>query len=422
MDKLKAIIKREYLTRVKSKGFIIGTIISPLIMMSFVLVPLLVARAGGPDRYRVAVLDQNSDSALYERFATLLEPTRPSQTRYELQRLPANAIEDLTARRQQLDQQMKDGALDAYLILPSDALNRDRLSYRAKNISDFEGRGRLEDALNKAIFEQRVTRAGLQADSVRELTRDVRLEISNERGESERSKRGAFMMSFGLLMIIYITILVYGVMVMRGVMEEKQSRIIEVLLSSVRPFELMLGKLIGIGLVGLTQYLTWGVLGLLLSGAATLPALAMGGGALPTVSVMQVIFFIVFFVLGYFLYATLYAMVGAIVTSEEDGQQVQMPITMTIIIPVMLATLVMRNPNGTAATILSLIPFFTPVLMFLRIGLDTVPWWQIALSIVLMLGTILGAVWIAAKIYRVGVLMYGKRPTIPELMRWLKYT
>jgi ABC-2 type transport system permease protein len=422
MDKLKVIIKREYLTRVKSKGFIIGTIISPLIMMSFVLVPLLVARSGGPSQYRVAVLDQNADSALYERFAVLLEPTRPSQARYELQRLPISPSEDLTARRQQLDQQMKEGALDAYLILPPDTLNRERLSYRAKNISDFEGRGRLEDALNKAIFEQRVTRAGLQADSVRELTRDVRLEISNERGESERSKRGAFIMSFGLLMIIYITILVYGVMVMRGVMEEKQSRIIEVLLSSVRPFELMLGKLIGIGLVGLTQYLTWGVLGLLLSGAATLPALAMGGGTLLTVSLMQVIFFIVFFVLGYFLYATLYAMVGAMVTSEEDGQQVQMPITMTIIIPVMLATLVMRNPNGTAATILSLIPFFTPVLMFLRIGLDTVPWWQIALSIVLMLGTILGAVWIAAKIYRVGVLMYGKRPTIPELMRWLKYT
>lgn len=422
MEKLKTIIKREYLTRVKSKGFIIGTIISPLIMMSFVFVPLLIARSGGPDQHRVAVLDQNADSALYERLVTLLEPTRPSAARYELQRAPINPTEDLTARQQQLDQQMKDGALDAYLILPADALSRDRLSYRAKNIGDFEGRGRLEDALNKAIFEQRVTRAGLQADNVRELTRDVRLEISNERGESERSKRGAFILSFGLLMIIYITILVYGVMVMRGVMEEKQSRIIEVLLSSVRPFELMLGKLIGIGLVGLTQYATWGLLALLLSGVAALPALAMGAGALPQVSVMQIVFFIVFFVLGYFLYATLYAMVGAMVTSEEDGQQVQMPITMMIILPMLLITLVMRNPNGTAATIFSLIPFFSPVLMFLRIGLDTPPWWQIALSIVLMIGTILGAVWIAAKIYRVGVLMYGKRPTIPELMRWLKYS
>lgn len=422
MEKLKAIIKREYLTRVKSKGFIIGTIISPLIMMSFVLVPLLIARSGGPDQLRVAVLDQNANSALYERLAALLEPTRPSAARYELQRAPVSPAEDLTARRQQLDQQMKDGALDAYLILPPDALNRERLSYRARNISDFEGRSRLEDALNKAIFEQRVTRAGLQADNVRELTRDVRLEISNERGESERSKRGAFILSFGLLMIIYITILVYGVMVMRGVMEEKQSRIIEVLLSSVRPFELMLGKLIGIGLVGLTQYLTWGLLGLLLSGIAALPALAMSAGNLPQVSVTQIVFFIVFFVLGYFLYATLYAMVGAMVTSEEDGQQVQMPITMMIILPMLLITLVMRNPNGTAATIFSLIPFFSPVLMFLRIGLDTPPWWQIALSIVLMIGTILGAVWIAAKIYRVGVLMYGKRPTIPELMRWLKYS
>lgn len=422
MDKLKAIIKREYLTRVKSKGFVIGTIISPLVMMSFVFVPILVGRSGGPSLHRVTVLDQNADSALYERIAQLLEPKRARDASYQLQREPTSPTADLTARQQQLDQQIKDDTLDAYLILPADALSRERLSYRSKNISNSEGRGRLEDALNKAIFEQRVTRAGLEADSVRDLTKDVRLEISNERGESERSKRGAFILSFGLLMILYITILVYGVMVMRGVMEEKQSRIVEVLLSSVTPFELMLGKLIGIGLVGLTQYVTWGALGLLISGVAALPALAMGAGALPQVSVVQIVFFVVFFVLGYFLYATLYAMVGAMVTSEEDGQQVQMPITMTIIIPVMLSTLVMRDPNGTAATILSLIPFFSPMLMFLRIGLDTPPWWQIALSVVLMIGTILTAVWIAAKIYRVGVLMYGKRPTIPELMRWLKYS
>jgi len=127
-------------------------------------------------------------------------------------------------------------------------------------------------------------------------------------------------------------------------------------------------------------------------------------------------------VLGYFLYATLYAMVGAMVTSEEDGQQMQLPVTMTIVVPMLVSTLVMRDPGGTAATVLSLIPFFSPMLMFLRIGLQTPPWWQIALSIVLLIGTILGAVWVAAKIYRVGVLMYGKRPTIPEIFRWLRYS
>ncbi len=422
MDKLKAIIKREYLTRVRGKGFIIGTLLSPLVMMSFVFLPALFVRFGGPSQYRVTVLDQTPDASLFERVDKALAPKRARDEKYVFTREALSPQEDPQARQPQLDEQIKAGTLDGYLILPSDVLTREKIVYRAKNIGDFSGRGRLEDALNKAFFEQRVAQAGLQTENVRSLTREVKLDISNERGESERSKRGVFMLSMGLLMIIYITILVYGVTVMRGVMEEKQSRIIEVLLSSVRPFDLMLGKLIGIGLVGLTQYVVWGVLGLIISSVAALPALALSANQMPQISLLQVVFFIVFFVLGYFLYATLYGMVGAIVTSEEDGQQVQMPVTMTIVIPVMLSTMVIRDPNSTASTIVSLIPFFSPVLMFLRIGIDPPPWWQIALSIVLMIGTIIAAVWVAAKIYRVGVLMYGKRPTLPELVKWLKYS
>ncbi|MCI0665809.1 MAG: ABC transporter permease, partial [Acidobacteria bacterium] len=246
------------------------------------------------------------------------------------------------------------------------------------------------------------------------------LDIRNARGERERGQ--TFILSFGLLMIIYITILIYGVMVMRGVIEEKQSRIIEVLLSSVRPFDLMLGKLIGIGMVGLTQYLVWAIFGLIISAATALPVIAANWQRMPKIPVAQLIFFVVYFVLGYFLYGTLYAMVGAIVSNEDDGQQMQLPVTMTIVIPIMISTFVMRNPNGTASIVLSMIPFFSPVLMFLRIGLQMPPWWQIALSIALLIITILSVVWIAAKIYRIGVLMYGKRPTLPELARWLKYS
>jgi ABC-2 type transport system permease protein len=420
MEKLKAIIKREYVTRVKSKGFIIGTILSPLLMMSFVVIPVLVARVGGPKDHRITILDQTGDATLFERIDKLLAPTGSGDDRYHLQREIVGSDENIEERRQVLNQRVAAGEIDGYLVIPKDVLTRDRIVYHAKNIGDFSSRSDISDAISKAVVERRVTEAGLQAEDVRRLTRGVRLDIRNERGERERGQ--TFILSFGLLMIIYITILVYGVMVMRGVMEEKQSRIIEILLSSVRPFDLMLGKLIGIGLVGLTQYLVWSVFGLLISLITTLPALAANWQRLPNIPVAQFIFFIVFFLLGYFLYATLYAMVGAIVSNEEDGQQVQMPVTMTIVIPVMLSTLVIRNPNGTASTILSMIPFFSPVLMFLRIGLQTPPWWQIALSIALMIATILGAVWVASKIYRVGVLMYGKRPTVPELMKWLKYS
>ncbi len=418
MSKLFSIIKREYWTRVRGKGFIIGTIISPVLMMSFAFVPVLIARAGGPDKVRVVVLDQNGDANLYARLEKLLEPAGLRDDRYELEREAIAPGEGIQAKQAQLNQRITTGKLDGYLILPPDLLAQEQVRYHVKNVGGSSGQ--LRDAVNKAIFESRVARAGLDAERIRELNKTVRLDVVNTKGERERGQ--TFILSFGLLMIIYITILVYGVTVMRGVIEEKQSRIIEVLLSSVRPFELMLGKIIGIGAVGLTQYFIWAFCGALISTIATLPALATGAVKIPQISAVQIIFFVVYFVLGYFLYATFYAMVGAIVSSEEDGQQIQMPVTMTLVVPVMVSSLVMRNPDGLPATILSLVPFFSPVLMFLRIGLQMPPWWQIALSLVLMVGTILGSVWLAAKIYRVGVLMYGKRPTIPELIKWLRYT
>ncbi|HKX27037.1 MAG TPA: ABC transporter permease [Blastocatellia bacterium] len=420
MDKLIAIIKREYLTRVRSKGFIIGTIVSPLLMMSFVIIPVMVARFGGPGSYRIWVLDQTSDARLFERLEKLLTSETGADRRYLIQREIADPGASFEELRTRLNQRVAAGELDGYLVLPKEALTEDRIMYLAKNVGDFGSRAQIHNALNRAIIESRVAQAGLKTEDVRNLVRDVQLDVRNVRGEREGNQ--TFFLSFGLLLIIYITVLVYGLMVMSGVMEEKQSRIIEVLLSSVRPFELMLGKLIGIGLVGLTQYLVWVTSGIIISIVTALPVLAASWDRLPKIPVLQLVFFVVYFILGYFLYATLYAMVGAIISSEEDAQQVQMPVTMTIVIPMMIATLVIRNPDGNLSILLSLVPFFSPILMFLRIGLQMPPWWQIALSILIMIVTILGIIWVAAKIYRVGMLMYGKRPTLPELARWLKYS
>jgi len=419
MNKLWTIIKREYLTRVKSKGFVIGTILGPIIMSSFVLVPFLIGRYSGPDKYSIVVLDQTGDTSLYERLDALLIPKRSGQPRYEFIREVLNPGEDMETRRLAFAERMARKEFDGILILPADALNQNELTLYTKNASAVIGRTRFEDALNKAISEIRIAQAGLDAERVRELTKDVRLKAVNERGESGR---GQIILAFTLLMVIYLTILVYGVTVMRGVTEEKQNRIIEVLLSSVSPFYLMMGKVIGIGLVGLTQYLTWSVFGITLSALSAAPALMMYADQMPKISPWLFVFFVIYYLLGYFLYATLYAMVGAIVSNEDDGQQAQMPITMTFMVSMIVSSLVIENPTGTAATILSLIPFFGPSLMFLRITLEAAPGWQIALSIALMVATIIGAVWLAAKIYRVGVLMYGKRPTIPELVRWLRYS
>ena len=222
--------------------------------------------------------------------------------------------------------------------------------------------------------------------------------------------------------ILYISILVYGLYVMRGVLEEKQSRIIEVLLSSVKPFQLMLGKVTGIGLVSLTQVTIWVASMFTISSIAAGQAIAFGDFKIPRIPLSMVLYMLLFMILGYFLYSTLYAMVGAIVSSEEDGQQMQMPITILLVLPYILSSFVLSKPDSTTSIILSMIPFFSPILMFMRITVQQPPWWQIALSIGLLIATIFGAIWVAAKIYRVGVLMYGKRPSLPELVKWLKYT
>jgi len=419
MDKLKAIIKREYLTRVRSKGFIIGTILSPLFMSSFILIPFLLGRSAGPEKYQIVALDQSGDALLFESLELALAPTKPGQPRYELSREEIDSQEELDARRQALSKRVADKQLDGYLILPRDALRQEEIKFYAKNASSFSNRLRLEDAIKNAIRERRIAREGLDAERVRRLTRDVELTVVNERGESERWR---VMLAFTLVMLIYLTVLIYGVTVMRGVMEEKQSRIIEVLLASVNPFDLMLGKVIGIGLVGLTQYVVWTACGLALSALSAGAAVAVAGFDMPKVSVSLMIFFMLYYLLGYFLYAALYAMIGSIVSNEDDGQQAQWPISMTFAASLVASTLAMENPNGVAVTILSLIPFFGPSLMFLRIALGSAPAWQIAASIILLVVTIIAVTWVAARIYRVGVLMYGKRPTLPELARWLRYS
>jgi ABC-2 type transport system permease protein len=419
MDKLKAIIKREYLTRVRSKGFIIGTILSPLFMSSFILVPFLLGRSAGPDKYQIVALDQSGDNFLFESLNLALAPTKPGQPLYELRREEIGSQEELDARRQTLSRRIADEQLDGYLILPRDALSQEEIKFYAKNASGFSNRARLEDAINKAVSERRIAQEGLDAGRIRELTKGVGLTVVNERGESER---GRVILAFTLVMLIYLTVLIYGVTVMRGVMEEKQSRIIEVLLASVRPFDLMLGKVIGIGLVGLTQYVVWAVFGVALSALSAAAAASVAGFNMPKISVSLMVFFMVYYLLGYFLYAALYAMVGAIVSNEDDGQQAQWPVSMTFAASMVVSTLAMENPNGVAVIVLSLIPFFGPSVMFLRIALGSAPAWQIAASIMLLIVTIIAFTWVAAKIYRVGVLMYGKRPTLPELARWLKYS
>jgi ABC-2 type transport system permease protein len=222
-----------------------------------------------------------------------------------------------------------------------------------------------------------------------------------------------------MVMLLYVNVLVYGFAVMRSIIEEKSSRILEVLLSSVTAKQLLAGKIIGVGAVGLTQVAIW----LAIIGAFSLVGLSSTGSMLANVHipVIGVVAFGIYFVLGYFMYATMYAALGSMVNSDQEAQQVQWPAMLPIIFSVVMATPVLQHPNSPLAFWASLFPFFTPILMFVRIMAETPPMWQILLSIVLMLLTTWGLLGLSSRIYRVGILMYGKRPTLPELRKWLRY-
>jgi len=207
---------------------------------------------------------------------------------------------------------------------------------------------------------------------------------------------------------------------MRGVLEEKSSHVVEVIISTVKPFELMLGKILGIGAVGLTQFVIWAALMAAISAPGAVAAVGISGIELPAIPAQLLVFFVVFFVLGFLLYGTLYAGIGAAFDTEQEAQNFQGVVTMFLIVPMVLMIQIINQPDGTLAVALSLFPFFTPMLMFLRMTLAPVPAWQIAASVVMMAGAILACTWIVAKIYRVGILMHGSKPKLKDLIRWVK--
>ena len=435
MKKVWVIIKREYLVRVRTRAFAIGTIISPVLLLGVIILPGFLAERGSGGERRVTVLDQSGDPQLFEAIKARVESRAPGSdtdggdnfggaARFLLTRqiVPPDENPDDSIKRASNGEGQK-GEDRSYLILGPGVLDSVEPEYHAKNLSDFSIRA-LEESVSAAISERRLMRAGFDATKIGQYMRPVDLKMYKigAGGESkEGGMRQDFMIAFALLFFLYMSVLFYGLFVMRGVIEEKQSRIVEVLISSVKPTQMMLGKLIGIGLVGLTQIGIWALSASLLSLLGARMFMSQGT-KMPSIPMSLLVYFVLFFVLGFFLYATLYAMVGATVSSEEEAQQAQFPVTMLIVVPMMIFGLVMRDPNSTSSIVLSMIPFFAPTLMMLRIAVINPPVWQVILSMAIMLATILASVWVAARIYRVGILMYGKRPSIAELGRWLRYS
>ena len=426
------IIRREYLERIRSKAFIIMTLLMPVFMASTILIPAMLSdmKSGGT-RHIVLVANnpeiaeavkqqlmapQNSQAAEGKS-----NPGKPNQ-KASAPRYAIDITTDATeGERTLLRQQITDGKIDGFLWLTDADLASHKVVYNAKDVTDFGESIELRNAVQSALVKRQLAQKGMSGAEVETLLKPIDLDsIRIEKGKEGASGISVFLVSFTMVMLLYVNVLMYGFAVMRSIIEEKSSRILEVLLSSVTAKQLLAGKIIGVGAVGLTQTIIWLLVGL----AFSLPGLAASHSMLANVHIplAGVIAFGVFFVLGYFLYSTMYAALGAMVNSDQEAQQVQWPAMLPIIFAIVLSTPVLQHPNSPLAFWTSMIPFFAPILMFVRVMVETPPMWQIVLCIALMLLTTWGLLGLSSRIYRVGILMYGKRPTLPELRRWLKYS
>ncbi|RDV17102.1 ABC transporter permease [Pontibacter diazotrophicus] len=451
MSKVWLIIQREYLTRVRKKSFIIMTLLTPILLAAFMILPGLLITMSG-DTETVMVLDE---SGLFE---------DKLQDREDLKFIPlAGSLEQAKMAYQETD-------YTALLYIPEMSIdNPQGITLYGKKNTSLQTQVRLENTLEKEIENQRFLASGLDRETLDKIEANVKLSTINLSGEGEKDNNAIITSIAGVAgaVIIYFFIFMYGVQIMRGVIEEKTSRIVEVMISSVKPFQLMMGKIIGIAAVGLTQFLLWIVLSFV---AVTAVSAAFGIDAAPspaaqfaagqaaaqgeeeeeatatstvdnppqenevanTISDVKrgfanlniaLIFgcFLFYFLGGYLLYGSLFGAIGAAVDNETDTQQFMMPITIPLIIAfIMSYSVVLKNPDGPVAFWMSIIPLTSPIVMMVRVPFG-VPAWELLLSMALLIAGFIFTTWIASRIYRVGILMYGKKINYKELSKWLFY-
>lgn len=436
MNKIGLIIKREYLRRVSKKSFLLLTFLLPFLFVAIIFIPLWLSSFKGDDVHNVAVVDvtgkymdlfQDTDNYRFLQSDKSLEEYRQSENKEIIAFLDitGDLLENPHAATLYSDKQIPKDLSNLVNQIISKTLEEEKMaSFNIPNLEE--------------IIKESKIRFSVQT-----------IKLSADGKESKSSSIVASITGIIFTMLIYFFIMIYGGMVMQGVMEEKSNRIVEVIISSVRPFDLMMGKIVGICFVGLTQLFLWGILTLaillgtqfLFGGEVVNPelmnssAMAQQGGqmtaimaenaelfeALSTINFVQLgVFFILYFLGGYLLYASLFAAIGSSVDSQEDTQQFMMPITLLMVFAFYAGIYSMENPDGPLAFWCSLIPLTSPIVMMIRLPFD-VPYWQLLLSVSLLYATSILITWLSAKIYRVGILMYGKKPEMKELIKWIRY-
>ncbi len=431
MNKIAVVARNEFMRRVKSRMFILTTLLGPVLLVGFFAVVGFIAVSAMEEEEgrTIAVLDETGVllPALQAEAGDTDTFVRPG--------VPFDSVR----------QAVLDGRYDGYLLLPEGLVEgtSEATYYAAVGGGSNTFQRRLGRLLDRVVEQRRLAENNVPPEVMEAIRKDVPLRMVQltEAGETAGSTEAYAVIGFIMGFLIYIAMLIYGSVVMQGVIEEKLSRVVEVIVSSVRPFELLMGKVLGIGAMGLVQMTVWALLimaGTVFSGtllalfldpanlnlpvdASQKELLAAANFQVPVLSADVFVWFVLFFLIGYLVYASLFAAVGSAVEQQQDAQGFLLPVMMPIILSIVFISPVVEAPNSTLAVVLSMIPFFSPIPMVVRVAVTDVPFWQVSLSFLLMVGAFFGAIWLSGRIYRVGILMYGKKPKLRDLIRWIRY-
>jgi ABC-2 type transport system permease protein len=442
MNKMFAVFKREYLQAVRKKSFIIMTLLFPFLMAAMMLLPALLVSRGMGDK-KVAIIDGTSQLRGAFVAPNEKEPVdakkeaRDAMTgRRSGPDIPQNLlIEYVPAQTSNLEEAVKPylprlGAedeaqkLNAIFFIPGNALDAEdaKLTYYSRSAADIATQERLSRMTNKAIQRHRLEANGIQPDSLDRLMREVEVDSvqMSRSGEQKKGGEANLILGFIFAAMLLLPSFIYGNETMRGIVQEKSDRVVEVLVSSVKPMQLLSGKILGVAAVGLTQIAVWATMGLALGSYAAAIQVAAGENIAQFLRPIVFLYFIIFFVLAYLTYVCVYAIAGAVSNSEKEAQQFIAPISILMMAPWFVMFPIIMNPDSKLAVGFSLSPVFGPITMFVRTLVSEPPAWHIVVSIVVSIVTIAAFSWITAKIFRIGILSYGKRPTLPEMWKWLK--
>lgn len=429
--------KREYLERVKTKAFLILTLLTPVIILVFGVGPsmIMMSKSNGVKHLVVVTADQNTADAVKKNLeAPPDEPKDATKDSKDDSKKQANTQADISglsfkaetstdmseANRAAQQSRIDKKEIDGFLWLDESSVTSHSIPYTASSTTDFLEMQRIRNATREALMNREFEKSGISSDKLHDLLKPYDLDATTwTQGKAKKAGDAQFWTVFILGFAMYMVTIFYGMNVLRAVIAEKTSRIMEVLLSTVTPSELLSGKIFGVAAVGLTQVAIWILAGAIASspGAMTLSNMLKEAN----LSLATGLYFAVFFLLGYLLYSSLCAALGSTVNSEQEAQQFQFIVMMPLILSFFFMMKAARVPNDPLIVFLSFFPLSSPLVMYTRVVLGAAPAWQIALSIAILILSVAAVIWLCARIYRIGVLMYGKKPTLPEIIKWIKY-